>query len=154
MPDQISESFKVSGFFDTNYDLLKDLPDLTNENSFDKEKFRFSRKGVYYEAIAPALWLASRIILSYLTHYAPFITRSETCPGRRLRYYTIQYIVELNKVHYPLIDMYDGIYERNAEWAVTSLEPTEDRDVVLLDFKLLQNYKQGYISSFRSILCG
>lgn len=98
MLGQISKSFKVFGFFDANYDLLKDLPDLTDENLFDKEKSRFSRKGGYYEAIVPALRLVSRIILSYPTHYAPFIT----CPGRRLPYYTIQYAVELNKARYPL----------------------------------------------------
>lgn len=142
MLEQISKSFKVFGFFDANYELLKDLPDLTDKNLFNKEKSRFSRKGGYYEAIVPALRLVSRIILSYPTHYAPFITRSETCPGRRLPYYTIQYVVELIRPVIPFIDMYDGMYERNAEWAMTSLEPTEDRDVVLLDFKLLQNYKQ------------
>lgn len=77
--EQIPMSFKGSDLFDPNFDVENVWPDLTNENLFDKKKCRFSGKGGYYEAIEPALRLASRIILSYPTHYAPFITRSENC---------------------------------------------------------------------------
>ena len=54
-------SFKVSGLFDPNFDLVNVWPDLTNENLFDKEKCRVRGKGGYYEATETALRLASRI---------------------------------------------------------------------------------------------
>lgn len=57
-------------------------------------------------------------------------------------------LLNLIKPVIPLIDN-DGMYQRNAEWAMTSLEPTEDRDVILLNFKLLQNYKLEYIPIFQ-----
>lgn len=87
----------------------------------------------------------------YPTHYAPFITRSETCDFVREEDVPItpsSTLLSLIRPVIPFIDMHDGMYERNAEWAMTSLEPTEDRDVALLDFKLLQNCKEGDISIF------
>lgn len=152
MAEQIPNSFKVSDLFDANYDLLKNWPDLTNENLFDEEKCRFSEKGGSYEAIVPALRLASRIILSYPTHYAPFITRSESCDFVREEDVPItpsNTLLSLIRPVIPVIDMYDGMYEKNAEWAMTSLEPTEDRDLVLLDFKLLQICKLEYLPVFQ-----
>lgn len=42
--------------------------------------------------------------------------------------------------------MYYDVYERNAEWAMTSLRSTGgDRDFVLLEFKLLHYWKHRYI---------
>lgn len=96
----------------------------------------------------PALQLASRIIL---LHYAAFITRSETCDFVREEDVPItpsSTLLSLIRPVIPFIDMHEGMYERNAERAMASLEPTEDRDVALLDFKLLQNCKEGDISVF------
>ena len=105
MPEQISKSFKVSGFFDANDDLLKDMPDLTNENLFDKEKFRFSRKGGYYEAIMPALRLAHTLqpdALRAIHHEIRDFSGKKT-PSNTL--------LSLIRPIIPFIDMYDGIYD-------------------------------------------
>lgn len=145
-------SFKVSDLFDPNLDLVNVWPDLTNENLFDKEKCRFSAIGGYYEAIEPALRLASRIILSHPTHYAPFITRSENCDFVREEDVPIastDTLLSLIRPVIPFIDMDEGMYERRDEWAMTSLEPNEDRDVVLLDFKLLRNFKAEWVPIFQ-----
>lgn len=150
--EQIPMSFKGSDLFDPNFDVENVWPDLTNENLFDKEKCRFSGKGGYYEAIEPALRLASRIILSYPTHYAPFITRSENCDfvhEEDVPVAPTDTLLNLIRPVIPFIDMDEGMYERRDEWAMTSLEPTEDRDVVLLDFKLLRNCKAEWVPIFQ-----
>lgn len=153
--EQIPMSFKVSDLFDPNFDLVNVWPDLTNENLFDKEKCRFSGKGGFYEAIEPALRLASRIIISYPNHYAPFITRSTNCefvreedvpaasPDTLLR--SIRAVI-------PYIDIDEDMYERMDEWAMTALEPNQDRDVVLLDFKLLENCKREWVPIFQKYI--
>ncbi len=142
----------MSGLFDPTLDLVNVLPNLTNENLFDKKKCRFSGKGGYYEAIEPALRLASRIILSYPTYYAPFITRSENCDFVRDEDVPIaptDRLLGLIRPVIPFIDMDEGMYERRDEWAMTSLEPNEDRDVVPLDFKLLRNRKAEWVPIFQ-----
>lgn len=41
------------------------------------------------------------------------------------------------------------MYERRDEWAVTSLEPNQERDVVLLEFKLLANCRREWVPIFQ-----
>lgn len=150
--EKIPMSFRVSGLFDPTLDLVNVLPNLTNENLFDKKKCRFSGKGGYYEDIKPAIRLASRIILSYPTYYAPFITRSENFDFVRdedVPIATKDALLSLIRPVIPFIDMDEGMYEKRGEWAMTSLEPNDDRDVVLLDFKLLRNCKAEWVPIFQ-----
>lgn len=110
------------------------------------------KAAIIYEAIEPALRLASRIILSYPTYYTPFITRSENCDFVRDEDVPIaptDTLLGLIRPVIPFIDMDEGMYERREEWAMTSLEPNEDRDVVLLDFKLLRNRKAEWVPIFQ-----
>lgn len=150
--EKVPMSFKVSGLFDPTLDLVNILPNLKNENPFDQKKCRFSGKGGYYEAIEPALRLASRIILSYPTYYAPFIMRSENCDFVRdedVPIATKGTLLSLIRPVIPFIDMDEGMYEKRGEWAMTSLELNNDRDVVLLDFKLLRNCKAEWVPIFQ-----
>lgn len=64
----IPMSFKSCDLFDPTLDLVNALPDLTKKNLFDTNKRIDSvEKAVtYYEAIEPALRLASRIIYTLL----------------------------------------------------------------------------------------
>lgn len=149
---QIPMGLKWSDLFDPNFDVENILTDV---NLFDKEKCRFSGKDEFYEAIEPALRLASRIILSYQIQYSPFITRSENfdCVYKKdVPVASTDTLLNFIRPVIPFIDMDEGMYERRDEWAMTSLEPIEDRDVVLLYFKLLRNYKAKWVTIFQKYI--
>lgn len=152
--EQIPTSFKVTDLFDPKLNLVNVWPDLTNENLFDKEKCRFSGKPGFYEAIEPALRLALRIILSYPNHYAPFITRSGSCDfvrGEDVPVAPPDTLLSFIRAVIPFIDVDEDMYGGRDEWAMTSLEPMNDRDTILLDFKLVTNCKRHWIPNFSKV---
>lgn len=119
--EQIPMSFKVSGLFDPNFDLVNVWPDLMNENLFDKEKCRFRGKDGYYEAIEPALRLASRIILLHNSLRAIHheIRALWLRPGTRLSYCITRYAIELDKACCPphmKTCMKGGMNRRRLRW--------------------------------------
>ena len=147
--------FKVADLFDPNLDLVNVWPNLTNENLFDKKKCRFGKKGGFYEAIEPALRLASRIILSHPNHYAPFITRSGSSDFVReedVPDAPTDVLLSLIRASIPFIDIDEDMYERRDEWAMTLLDPGQDRDIVLFDFKLLENCKREWVPIFQKYI--
>lgn len=155
--EQILISFKLSDFFDPILDLMNIWPNLTNKNLFNQKKCQFSGKDGYYETIKSALQLTSRLILSYSTHYMPFITRSEYYDFVRDEVVPItptDTLLSLIRIAILFIDMDEGMYEMREKWTMTALEPNEDKDVILFDFRLLRICKVTWVPIFQKyILC-
>jgi hypothetical protein len=127
--------------FDYNMDSLQAI-DLGGENLFPRSKVKISRKSVgLYQAIEPALLLASQIILQFPQTYAMMIARrtskEDYVTKEDITFTTSDDTRHMIRSMNPDLNIDPDMSERSEEYAMTYLHSSQESDLVRLNSKLL-----------------
>jgi hypothetical protein len=136
---RLPDLFEIEDFdFDTSSLLATDID---GENLFPQATIRFAKKARTFQAIQPALLLASRIILHFPQNFAMFIARRSNISDYVTREDIVptssEAIISIIRSVIPDIDVDSDMSKRTEKYAMTYLQPSQSKDLIMLDARLI-----------------
>ncbi len=114
---------------------------IDGENLFPQATIRFAKKAQTFQAIQPALLLASRIILHFPQNFAMFIARRSNISDYVTREDIVptssEAIISIIRSVIPDIDVDSDMSKRTEQYAMTYLQPSQSKDLIMLEARLI-----------------
>lgn len=134
---------------------FSDLCSLQNENLFPPERVMFSHSKSVYVQLMPSFLLASRIILDHPQSFNVFIARRPhegTVEEDDVIGLEPDELIDIIRCHIPDIDFDPDMSQRGEEYGMTHLRPNETRDLMTIDYTLINLVIDTETGSKRTII--